>query len=46
VTAAKKDTTGAIVHDAPVSFPAGETHWGSDPVAPSSSTGARSHHAL
>ncbi len=29
----KKNTTGAIVHDAPVSFAAGETHWGSDPVA-------------
>ena len=29
----KKATTGAIVHDAPVAFPAGETHWGSDPVA-------------
>jgi len=29
----KKPATGAIVHDAPVSFPAGETHWGSDPVA-------------
>jgi len=33
VTAAKKDTTGAIVHDAPVVAPQGETHWGSDPVA-------------
>ena len=29
----KKPSSGAIVHDAPVSFPAGETHWGSDPVA-------------
>jgi thiamine pyrophosphate-dependent acetolactate synthase large subunit-like protein len=29
----KKQTAGAIVHDAPVSFPAGETHWGSDPIA-------------
>jgi thiamine pyrophosphate-dependent acetolactate synthase large subunit-like protein len=29
----KKDSTGVVVHDAPVSFPAGETYWGSDPVA-------------
>jgi thiamine pyrophosphate-dependent acetolactate synthase large subunit-like protein len=29
----KKSTTGAIVHDAPVAAPQGETHWGSDPVA-------------
>ena len=28
-----KDATGAIVHDAPVAAPQGETHWGSDPVA-------------
>jgi len=29
----KKNTAGAIVHDAPVAAPQGETHWGSDPVA-------------
>ena len=33
MTGKKQTTTGAIVHDAPVSFPAGETHWGSDPIA-------------
>jgi thiamine pyrophosphate-dependent acetolactate synthase large subunit-like protein len=29
----KKEAAGAIVHDAPVAAPQGETHWGSDPVA-------------
>jgi thiamine pyrophosphate-dependent acetolactate synthase large subunit-like protein len=29
----KKSAAGAIVHDAPVAAPQGETHWGSDPVA-------------
>ena len=29
----KPDRANAIVHDAPVAAPQGETHWGSDPVA-------------
>ena len=29
----KKNTAGAIVHDAPIAAAQGETHWGSDPVA-------------